>query len=53
MNEITGVLPEDACPDCGEDRIDYLIWNENGKVVCQRCGEVYVPPGWPREDEEE
>ncbi len=35
--------PEDACPDCGEARIDYLVWDDDEKVTCASCGCVYVP----------
>ena len=35
--------PEDACPDCGEVRIDYLVWDDDEKVTCSSCGCVYVP----------
>ncbi len=36
--------PDDACPDCGEDRIDYLVWDDDGEfVTCASCGCVYVP----------
>jgi predicted RNA-binding Zn-ribbon protein involved in translation (DUF1610 family) len=36
--------PDDACPDCGENRIDWLAWDENGEfVTCTSCGCVYVP----------
>ena len=40
--------PEDACPDCGEQRIDYLVWNnqtpDDESVTCWTCKTVYVPP---------
>jgi hypothetical protein len=43
MDEDT-VLPEDACPKCGEDRIDYLVWDDDGTfVTCTTCKAVYVP----------
>jgi rubredoxin len=32
-----------ACPQCGERRLDYLIWNEEEQVECQTCGQVYDP----------
>lgn len=38
------VEPEDACPRCGEQRMDYLVWIEDSDmVVCQTCGFVYEP----------
>jgi len=36
------VLEGDECPDCGEDRIDYLVWQSDGVTVrCSTCGEEY------------
>jgi len=35
-----------ACPDCGEARMDYLVWDDGdyiGLVTCQTCGAVYDP----------
>jgi rubredoxin len=33
-----------ACPSCGENRIDYLGWDENGEyVTCASCGAWYDP----------
>ena len=33
-----------ACPNCGEDRMDYLTWDEDGEsVTCYTCGFQYVP----------
>jgi len=38
------VDPDDVCPDCHEDRVDLLIWNDDGEyVTCAICGCVYVP----------
>jgi DNA-directed RNA polymerase subunit RPC12/RpoP len=36
-----------ACPECGEDRVDRLVWNGD-EVRCQRCGKAYAPPVAPR-----
>jgi len=38
------VAPTAGCPECGEDRIDVLVWQEDGeRVRCDTCGEVYKP----------
>jgi uncharacterized Zn finger protein len=37
------VEPDQACPECGEDYIDSLIWLDDEKVECQSCGKVYFP----------
>ncbi len=38
------VEPEEACPNCHEARIDYLVWDAEGETVtCTTCGCVYVP----------
>ena len=38
------VAPEDACPACGEDRTDCLVWDEGGThVQCQTCSHTYKP----------
>jgi ribosomal protein S27E len=38
------VNPDDRCPECGENRVDYLVWDEDGEyVTCATCGTVYVP----------
>jgi len=38
------VDPEEACPGCGEDRIDWLAWSDDGEyVTCDSCGTVYLP----------
>ena len=34
------------CPNCGENRIDWLVWDEDGfdtELECSTCGTVYVP----------
>lgn len=30
-----------SCTNCGENRIDYLVIDEVGKVDCQSCGNKY------------
>ena len=37
------IVPEYCqCPECGEDRMDWLIWSDDGdELECQTCGEVY------------
>jgi hypothetical protein len=37
------VDPEDACPRCGEDDPDHLIWVDDRVVECVRCGTRYEP----------
>ena len=37
------VAPVFACPCCGEDRMDWLVWDEDEMVNCKTCGEVYEP----------
>ncbi len=38
------VDPEDACPDCGEQRQDKLVWtNQSSALRCENCGRVYTP----------
>ena len=38
------VHPEDACPGCGEDRVDLLAWDQDGTfVMCLTCGAWYDP----------
>lgn len=43
-------VPEDdtveehnACPKCGERRMDYLQWTDMDEVVCGTCGHTYDP----------
>ena len=38
------VSREDACPVCGERRIDYLIWIDDRMVRCQMCHTEYPLP---------
>ena len=43
-SECFTVTPDDVCPDCGEDRIDWLAWDDDGEyVTCASCSCVYVP----------
>jgi rubredoxin len=36
--------PQYGCPQCGEERIDFLAWDEDGVIVtCQSCGNEYDP----------
>ena len=48
MSEDRVLNQEDACPECGEDRVDWLVWNnstdDDETVTCQSCQMVYVPP---------
>jgi len=38
------VGPDEACPCCGENRMDWLAWDEDGTVVtCITCGADYDP----------
>ena len=33
------------CPNCGEERMDWLVWDDDGELVtCETCGHSYVPP---------
>jgi hypothetical protein len=34
--------PGSECPDCGENRIDWLIWLDDETVECQSCGMMYA-----------
>lgn len=37
---------EDACPRCGEQHTDNLLWDDNGEIVtCRNCGTSYTPGG--------
>ena len=33
----------DACPTCGERIMDLLLWDDDGRVVCQMCRTAYQP----------
>jgi uncharacterized Zn finger protein len=36
---------QDACPKCGERRMNNLPWSEDGETVtCSKCGTIYTPP---------
>jgi len=37
------VRPEAACPSCGEQRIDWLVWTDDETVRCASCGGEYRP----------
>jgi len=40
------VLPTCVCPCCGEDRVDWLVWQESTEgqyVECASCGAWYDP----------
>ena len=38
------VSPDNACPGCGENRVDWLVWAEDGtQVDCATCGASYDP----------
>ena len=33
-----------ACPNCFEDRVDWLVWTDGGEtVICASCGIAYNP----------
>ena len=32
-----------ACPVCGEDDMDKLVWIDDEQVCCNNCGMVYRP----------
>jgi len=38
------VAEADACPGCGERRIDRLVWQDDETVKCTTCGKQYTPP---------
>ena len=38
------VAPDAVCPNCHEERVDWLVWDEDGETVtCWRCGATYDP----------
>jgi hypothetical protein len=39
------VAADDACPQCGEDLSDLLVWLDDDRVRCFTCGTVYRPGG--------
>ena len=32
-----------ACPSCGEDDLDRLVWGEDEHVTCHTCGFTWDP----------
>jgi hypothetical protein len=39
------VAEADACPGCGERRVDCLVWQKDEThVKCTTCGKRYAPP---------
>jgi hypothetical protein len=39
------VAADDACPRCGEDQRDLLVWIGDDRVRCFSCGTVFQPGG--------
>lgn len=37
------VAPGFACPHCGEDHVDSLVWINDDQVRCASCGTIYDP----------
>ena len=37
------VRAEWGCPECGERRVDWLIWQDDTVVRCESCGREYIP----------
>jgi hypothetical protein len=37
-----------ACPACGEDEADSLVWQDDEAVRCSTCGAEYFPGGADR-----
>lgn len=37
------VAPCDACPNCGENAEDWLIWQPDDTLYCATCGVRYAP----------
>ncbi|MFH1485707.1 MAG: hypothetical protein ABIH46_06525 [Chloroflexota bacterium] len=38
------LVPEGSeCPQCGERRMDWLVWRHDDVVQCATCGRVYEP----------
>ena len=37
------VEEHNACPRCGERRMNYLQWTDEDYVVCGACDKAYVP----------
>ena len=40
---IDPVVPEEACPNCGERERDELVWIDDEIVQCKQCGTAYRP----------
>ncbi len=38
------VDPENRCPKCDENRIDWLAWVDEDTVECTTCATRYTPP---------
>lgn len=47
---VSRVQSGQECPNCRESRMDFLVWNKNGKVACRKCGKVYVPGEETKDD---
>ena len=39
--EVETVVEGEECPHCGENRMDWLIWNDAGEIKCQSCESAY------------
>lgn len=37
------VHPSAACPNCGERKVDLLVWQDDDSVRCSRCQATYEP----------
>jgi uncharacterized Zn finger protein len=49
-NDDDRVRREFACPQCGEDRLDELVWigDDCQEVRCNACGTIYSPGDDPQ-----
>jgi len=48
-DDASRVEPDEACPNCGENRADELVWTSDGEDVrCSTCGTTYTPGTDPR-----
>jgi len=45
QDDVAGLVDaEDACPHCGERRMDNLCWRDDGETVtCTSCGKACRP----------
>ena len=34
-------IEEHKCPKCGEQRMDWLLLDDDDRITCQTCGEQY------------